>query len=100
MHLIEEIQTTQNIGLEEAARIIALSKVIGAMLSSSLTATIPISSLPLAKEVHWWSDWVKMEYFIGSDATPIIIDYTKKVIYLQDEIAIIKTVTSKSRISK
>ncbi len=43
-----------------------------------------------AEAVPWSSDWVNKEYFIASDATPIV-EYTDRVIYLNnDDIALIK----------
>ena len=89
VHLIEEIQTTQNIGLEEAVRI-ALSKVIGAYAIVVIDRNNPNILVAARKGSPLVVGLGENEYFIGSDATPII-DYTKKVIYLQDEeIAIIK----------
>ncbi|MCA0333231.1 MAG: glutamine--fructose-6-phosphate transaminase (isomerizing) [Bacteroidetes bacterium] len=89
VHLIEEIQTTQNIGLEEAVRI-ALSKVIGAYAIVVIDRNNPNILVAARKGSPLVVGLGENEYFIGSDATPII-DYTKKVIYLQyEEIAIIK----------
>jgi len=89
VHLIEEIQTTQNIELEEAVRI-ALSKVIGAYAIVVIDRNNPNILVAARKGSPLVVGLGENEFFIGSDATPII-DHTKKVIYLQDEeIAIIK----------
>ena len=42
-----------------------------------------------AKAVRWWWVLVQDEFFLASDATPIV-EYTDKVVYLEDgEIAVI-----------
>jgi len=89
VHLIEEIQSSENLGLDEAVRI-ALNKVIGAYAIAVIDRTDPNILVAARKGSPLVVGLGENEYFIGSDATPII-DYTKKVIYLQDEeIAIIK----------
>ena len=37
-----------------------------------------------ARVVRWWWVSVKNEFFLASDATPIV-EYTDKVVYLEDE---------------
>ncbi|MCO6461265.1 MAG: glutamine--fructose-6-phosphate transaminase (isomerizing) [Saprospiraceae bacterium] len=89
VHLIEEIQSSENIEIEEAVRI-ALSKVIGAYAIVVMDKSNPNILVAARKGSPLVIGLGDNEYFIGSDATPII-DYTKKVIYLQDEeIAVIK----------
>jgi len=89
VHLIEEIQTSENLDLDEAVRI-ALTKVIGAYAIVVIDKENPDILVAARKGSPLVVGLGENEYFIGSDATPII-DYTKKVIYLQDEeIAIIK----------
>lgn len=83
VHLIEEIQEKENIPIEEAVRV-ALTKVTGAyaivVMDKSETDVLVAArkGSPLVVGIG------ENEFFLGSDATPII-DYTKKVIYLQDE---------------
>ena len=89
VHLIEEIQVSENLELDEAVRI-ALSKVIGAYAIVVMDRTNPDVLVGARKGSPLVVGLGEDEFFIGSDATPII-DYTKKVIYLQDEeIAVIK----------
>ncbi|MGB4904506.1 MAG: glutamine--fructose-6-phosphate transaminase (isomerizing), partial [Saprospiraceae bacterium] len=89
VHLIEEIQSSENLELDEAVRI-ALTKVIGAYAIVVIDKLNPDILVAARKGSPLVVGLGENEYFIGSDATPII-DYTKKVIYLQDEeIAIIK----------
>ena len=89
VHLIEEIQSPENLELDEAVRI-ALTKVIGAYAIVVIDKLNPDILVAARKGSPLVVGLGENEYFIGSDATPII-DYTKKVIYLQDEeIAIIK----------
>ena len=89
VHLIEEIQTSENLDLDEAVRI-ALTKVIGAYAIVVIDRLNPDILVAARKGSPLVVGLGENEYFIGSDATPII-DYTKKVIYLQDEeIAIVK----------
>lgn len=89
VHLIEEIQSSENLDLDEAVRI-ALTKVIGAYAIVVIDRLNPDILVAARKGSPLVVGLGENEYFIGSDATPII-DYTKKVIYLQDEeIAVIK----------
>ncbi len=89
VHLIEEIQSSENLELDEAVRI-ALTKVIGAYAIVVIDKLNPDILVAARKGSPLVVGLGENEYFIGSDATPII-DYTKKVIYLQDEeIAIVK----------
>jgi glucosamine--fructose-6-phosphate aminotransferase (isomerizing) len=83
VHLIEEIQDRQDLLLEEAVRI-ALTRVVGAYAivvmdkkdNNKLVAARKGSPLVLGVGDG--------EFFMASDATPII-EHTKKVIYLNDE---------------
>lgn len=89
VHLIEEIQNEGNYEIDEAVRI-ALTKVIGAYAIVVIDKTNPEELVAARKGSPLVVGLGEDEYYIGSDATPII-DYTKKVIYLQDEeMAIIK----------
>lgn len=83
VHLIEEIQSRQNLPLEEAVRI-ALTRVVGAYAivimdredNNKLVAARKGSPLVIGVGED--------EFFMASDATPII-EHTKKVVYLNDE---------------
>lgn len=83
VHLIEEIQDRQDLLLEEAVRI-ALTRVVGAYAivvmdkkdNNKLVAARKGSPLVIGVGDG--------EFFMASDATPII-EHTKKVIYLNDE---------------
>lgn len=89
IHLIEDIQEETGLDLREAVRV-ALTRVIGAYAivimnnddQDELIAARKGSPMVLGVGDH--------EYFIASDASPII-EYTKNVIYLNDnEIAYIR----------
>lgn len=84
VYLIENIKQNENVGLVEAVQI-ALSQVIGAYAIVILSKDDPNMMIGAKKgsplvvgvgENH--------EYFIASDATPII-EYTRNVVYLDDE---------------
>jgi glutamine---fructose-6-phosphate transaminase (isomerizing) len=88
VHFIEHIQKSENIPLEEAVRI-ALSKVVGAYAIVVLSKTDPDTLIAARKGSPLVLGLGKGEYFVASDATPII-EYTRNVIYLDDDnIAII-----------
>ena len=84
IHLIEDIQYVAKVNLVEAVRI-ALNEVIGAyaiaIISSEQPDTMIVAkkSSPLVIGVGEAG-----EYFVASDATPIV-EYTKNVVYLDDE---------------
>lgn len=90
IHLIEDIQQKANVGLEEAVRI-ALNEVVGAyaiVIISKKDPDLLIAAKKSSPLVIGIGE--KDEYYIASDATPII-EYTKNVVYLNDEeIAILK----------
>jgi glucosamine--fructose-6-phosphate aminotransferase (isomerizing) len=90
IHLIEDIQQKANVGLEEAVRI-ALNEVVGAyaiVIVSKKDPDLLIAAKKSSPLVIGIGE--KDEYYIASDATPII-EYTKNVVYLNDEeIAILK----------
>ncbi len=89
VHLIEEIQTNTHVELEEAVRM-ALSEVVGAYAIVILSATDPNMIIAARKGSPIVLGIGKDEFFVASDATPIV-EYTRNVIYLNDnEIAIIK----------
>ncbi|SDG13036.1 glucosamine--fructose-6-phosphate aminotransferase (isomerizing) [Pedobacter terrae] len=88
IHLVEEIQKIENIDLLEAVRL-ALKEVIGAYAIVIMDQDHPDRLIAARKGSPMVIGVGKGEYFIASDATPII-EYTKNVIYLNDnEIALI-----------
>jgi glucosamine--fructose-6-phosphate aminotransferase (isomerizing) len=90
IHLIEDIQDKTGVGIEEAVRI-ALNEVIGAyaiVIVSKKDPDLLIAAKKSSPLVIGIGE--KDEYYIASDATPIV-EYTKNVVYLNDEeIAILK----------
>ncbi|MES2807433.1 MAG: glutamine--fructose-6-phosphate transaminase (isomerizing) [Bacteroidota bacterium] len=89
IHLVEDIQAETGLDLLEAVRI-TLTKVIGAYAIVIMSADQPDSLIAARKGSPMVLGVGKGEYFIASDATPIV-EYTKNVIYLNDnEIAYIK----------
>ncbi|MCB9175464.1 MAG: glutamine--fructose-6-phosphate transaminase (isomerizing) [Flavobacteriales bacterium] len=84
IHLIEDIQDKTSVNLEEAVRV-ALTEVIGAYAIAILSKNDP-DLLIVAKKSSPLVIGIgeKDEYYIASDATPIV-EYTKNVVYLNDE---------------
>lgn len=83
VHLIEEIQNKDKIALEEAVRV-ALSRVVGAYAIVVFNRDEPNKLVAARKSSPLVIGLNGDEFFIASDATPIV-EYTKKVIYLLDE---------------
>jgi glucosamine--fructose-6-phosphate aminotransferase (isomerizing) len=83
-HLIENIKDNEGVSLAEAVRI-ALNQVVGAYAIAVLSKDSP-DELIVAKKGSPLVIGVgsEKEFFIASDATPIV-EYTKNVIYLEDE---------------
>ncbi|MFT6210276.1 MAG: glucosamine--fructose-6-phosphate aminotransferase (isomerizing) [Bacteroidia bacterium] len=85
IHLIEDIQANENLALSEAVRV-ALTQVVGAYAIAVLDKNDPNVIIGAKKGspmvVGIGKD--KQEFFLASDATPII-EYTKEVVYLDDE---------------
>ncbi|MDO8992305.1 glutamine--fructose-6-phosphate transaminase (isomerizing) [Daejeonella sp.] len=89
IHLIEDIQLQTGLDIREAVRI-ALDKVIGAYAIVIMDKDEPNELIAARKGSPMVLGVGDGEYFIASDASPII-EYTKNVIYLNDnEIAFIK----------
>ena len=89
IHLIEEIQKNTQLELREAVRV-ALNEVVGAYAIVIMSKDEPDQLIAARKGSPMVIGVGKDEYFIASDASPII-EYTKNVIYLNDnEIAYIK----------
>ena len=83
IHLIEDICKSESVDLEEAVRI-ALNEVIGAYAIVILDKNNPDRLIAAKNSSPLVIGIGKDEYFIASDATPII-EYTKNVVYLEDE---------------
>ena len=85
IHLIEDVQANENFPLSEAVRV-ALTQVVGAYAIAVLDKNDPTVIIGAKKGspmvVGIGKD--KQEFFLASDATPII-EYTKEVVYLDDE---------------
>ncbi|MDB4534068.1 glutamine--fructose-6-phosphate transaminase (isomerizing) [Vicingaceae bacterium] len=90
IHLIEDIQYVAKVDLVEAVRI-ALNEVIGAYAIAIISNEHPDLMIAAKKSSPLVIGLGKGgEYFVASDATPIV-EYTKNVVYLDDEqIAVIK----------
>jgi glucosamine--fructose-6-phosphate aminotransferase (isomerizing) len=89
IHLIEDIQNETHLDLGEAVRL-ALNRVVGAYAIVIMSEDEPDQLIAARKGSPMVIGVGKGEYFIASDATPIV-EYTKNVIYLKDnEIAYIK----------
>ena len=88
IHLIEDIKHVTGLDLQESVRI-ALNRVVGAYAIVIMSADDPDMLIAARKGSPMVIGVGKGEYFIASDATPIV-EYTKNVIYLNDnEIAYI-----------
>jgi glucosamine--fructose-6-phosphate aminotransferase (isomerizing) len=88
IHFIEDIQKNSDCSLEEAVRL-ALSKVVGAYAIVILSKENPDQLIAARKGSPLVIGIGKGEYYIASDATPII-EYTDEVVYLNDqEIAVV-----------
>ncbi|QEM03189.1 glutamine--fructose-6-phosphate transaminase (isomerizing) [Mucilaginibacter rubeus] len=82
IHLIEEIQNIEQTDLLEAVRL-ALNTVIGAYAIVIMDRENPDQLIAARKGSPLVIGVGHGEYFIASDATPII-EYTKNVVYLKD----------------
>lgn len=88
IHFIEDIQENNHCSLDEAVRL-ALTKVVGAYAIVIMSHENPDLLIAARKGSPLVIGVGKNEYFIASDATPII-EYTNEVVYLNDfEIAVI-----------
>jgi glucosamine--fructose-6-phosphate aminotransferase (isomerizing) len=89
INFIEDIQLCNGCSLEEAIRL-ALPKVVGAYAIIIMSEELPNTLIAAKKSSPLVVGIGKDEFFIASDATPIL-EYTDQVVYLNDyEIAIIK----------
>jgi len=83
LNLIEDIQTAENLSIEEAVRI-ALNEVIGAYAIVVIDKREPNKLVAGRKGSPLVIGVGKDEFYVASDASPII-EYTKNVVYLNDE---------------
>ena len=83
LNLIEDIQKADNLSIEEAVRV-ALNEVIGAYAIVVLDKRDPDKLVAGRKGSPLVIGIGKDEFFVASDASPII-EYTKHVVYLNDE---------------
>ncbi len=83
VHLIEDIQQREKVELVEAVRI-ALNNVIGAYAIVILSKENPDILIAAKKSSPLVIGIGEEEFFVASDATPFV-EYTKNVVYLEDE---------------
>lgn len=82
-HLINDIYKNNDVNLEESVRM-ALAEVTGAYAIVVMSKDNPDILIAARKSSPLVVGIGKDEFFIASDATPII-EYTKNVVYLEDE---------------
>ncbi len=86
---IEDVRTNNNCSLETAVRL-ALNKVVGAYAIVIISEDHPDMLIAARKGSPLVIGLGKNEFFLASDATPIV-EYTNEVVYLNDEeMAVIK----------
>ncbi len=104
IHLIEDIKKAENVELYEAVRL-ALSQVVGTYAIIVASVDDPNTLVVARKGSPLIIGFGKDEYYVASDGSALV-EYTKKVVYLNDEeIAIltkdddirIKTIKNKNR---
>ena len=83
VQLIEHIKNKENLNIEEATRI-ALTKVIGAYAIVVMDKDEPGKLVAARKASPLVIGIGEKEFFVASDASPIV-EYTKQVVYLKDE---------------
>jgi glutamine---fructose-6-phosphate transaminase (isomerizing) len=89
IHFIEDIQDNEKCSLDEAVRL-ALTKVVGAYAIVIMSLEDPNLLVAARKGSPLVIGVGKDEFFLASDATPIV-EYTNEVVYLNDqEVAIIR----------
>ena len=82
IHLIEEVQIRTSLPLVEAVRV-ALRQVVGAYAIVIINEDDPGQLIAARKGSPLVIGVAQGEYFVASDATPII-EYTRNIIYLND----------------
>lgn len=83
VNLIEEVQKSENLPIEEAIRV-ALTKVVGAYAIVVIDKKSPNKLVAARKSSPLVLGVGDGEYFLASDASPII-EWTKDVVYLNDD---------------
>lgn len=83
VHLIEEIKDKSSVSLVEAVRM-ALKKVHGAYALAIIAKDDPDKIICARKSSPLVIGIGEDEYYVASDATPFV-EYTKNVVYLEDE---------------
>jgi glucosamine--fructose-6-phosphate aminotransferase (isomerizing) len=83
VHLIQDIRKTEQVDLTEAVRM-ALSVTVGTYALAILSAEHPKQIIVAKKGSPLLIGLGKNEFFVGSDGAPIV-EYTQKVVYLNDE---------------
>ena len=83
IHLIEDIQLNEKVALPTAVQI-ALSQVVGAYAIVIIDKNDPDTLIAARKGSPLLIGIGKDEFYVASDATPIV-EYTRKVVYLDDE---------------
>lgn len=83
VHLIEDIQNNEQVDLVEAVRI-ALNEVVGAYAIVIISKDAPDKLIAAKKSSPLVIGIGEDEFFLASDATPIV-EHTKNVVYLNDE---------------
>ena len=89
IHLIEDIQLNEKLDLVEAVRV-ALNQVVGAYAIVIVSKDEPDMLIAARKSSPMVVGIGEGEFFVASDASPLI-EYTRNVVYLNDEeIAIVR----------
>ena len=83
VNFIEDIQKSENLKIEDALRV-ALSKVVGAYAIAIISKDSPDKLVAARKGSPLVLGLGTDEFFLASDATPII-EHTNEVVYLKDE---------------
>ena len=83
IHLIEDIQLNEKVPLYKAVQI-ALSQVVGAYAIVVIDKNDPNTLIAARKGSPLVIGIGEDEFFVASDATPIV-EYTREVVYLNDE---------------
>lgn len=83
IHLIEAIQERDQVALDEAVRV-ALTKVVGAYAIVVLSQEEPNRIVAARKGSPLVVGIGEQEFFLASDASPIV-EYTKNVVYIKEE---------------
>ncbi len=83
IHLIEDIKSNEKVNLEEAVRV-ALNQVVGAYAIVVISKSEPDMLIGARKGSPLVVGIGENDFYLASDATPIV-EYTKYVVYLSDE---------------